>query len=95
MNKKGIEMAFNTIIVAIIVLIVLVISIILYTKYIGRSAGELDNQIGALDDYDGDGTANMFDKCPCDYTCACIDGDQEECKDYREKCKDEMNKKNE
>ena len=80
-------MAFNTIVVAIIVLIVLIISIMLYTKYIGRSAGELDKQIGALDDYDDDGTANMFDKCPCDK------GKHDECPTKKEDCQNEMNNK--
>ena len=84
-SKKGIELTMSTIIVAIIVLIVLVVSIMVYTKYIGKSASELDKQIGLMDDYDKDGTLNMFDKCPCDDTdsCGCIKGEKDSCKKDR------------
>lgn len=85
-SKKSVELAFNTIVVAAIILIVLVVSIVIYTTYINKSTGKLDEQIGLLDDYDNDGTVDMFDKCPCD------EGEADKCKTSREDCNKEMKK---
>ena len=65
-SKKGIELTMQTIVVAILVLVVLIVSIMLYTRYVNKSANEIDKQFGLMGDIDEDGTINMFDKCPCE-----------------------------
>lgn len=83
MNKKSIELAMNTIVVAAILLIVMFIIIFVFHHYYGKETGFIGEKIEELDDYDGDGTANMFDKCPCDVDI------EENCKD-KKTCEKEM-----
>jgi len=64
-NKKGIELAMNAIVITVIVLIVAVIVLFIFQHYYGKEAGIIGEQIEQLDDYDNDGIANLFDKCPC------------------------------
>lgn len=69
MNKKSIELAMNTIIVAAILLIVMVIIIFVFQKYYGKETGFIGEKIDELKeskDSDKDGVADMFDRCPDD-----------------------------
>ena len=93
MNKKSVELAMNTIIIAVIVLIVALIVIFMFQYYYKKETDVIGTQIDQLDDYDGDGTANMFDKCPCDITCICeTDPKGKECEDYKRGCKTTLEK---
>jgi len=67
-DKKGAELALNTIIIAVILLIVLVVVLVIFiTKYGGLSKLWDDLFQKNLDkDSDGDGTPDRFDLCPCD-----------------------------
>jgi len=64
MNKKSIELAMNTIIIAMIVIIVALIIIFIFNHYYGKETDIVGKQIKGLEDDDGDGIANIFDKCP-------------------------------
>ena len=49
MNRRGVELTLNTIIVAVLVLVVLVVMFAIYTRFIGKSAED----IGAVGDEAG------------------------------------------
>jgi hypothetical protein len=42
MQKRGVELTFNTIVIAAIALIVLIVIIIIYTKFIGKSSEDIN-----------------------------------------------------
>ena len=65
-DKKSIELALSTIGIAILILIVVFVLLCTFTNSFGKQKGQINEQIDALDDFDVDGTANIFDKCPCD-----------------------------
>ena len=48
-NKKGVELTFNTIIIAVLVIAVLIIMIAIYTGHIGKSS----TQVGKIGDEAG------------------------------------------
>lgn len=85
-NKKSIELTLSTIGIAILVLVVLFVLLYTFTNIFGKQRGQINEQIGALDDYDQDGTANMFDKCPCDSE----PPEDGKCKTTKDACKDKM-----
>jgi nucleoside permease NupC len=66
-NKKGI--AWQTIAIAIITIIVVTLTIFWFRRG-GEAAvkgpAETLEQLTGDTDIDGDGVANIFDKCPCD-----------------------------
>lgn len=64
-NKKSIELTLSTIGIAILILIVLFVLLYAFTNIFGKQRGQINEKIGALEDYDGDDVANMFDWCPC------------------------------
>lgn len=39
---------------------------LLFPSMIGKSVGEVNDLLSSTKDYDNDGIANFFDKCPCD-----------------------------
>lgn len=65
-SKKGVQLAFESIVVIILLLVVMVVSIVVYLKYINRGTSEMETHINRLGDWDHDGTADFLDKCPCD-----------------------------
>lgn len=65
MNKKGIELSFNAIVIAILVLLVLIVVSTTFLRLFGKQTEQIGDQISSLDDTDGDGIINLFDKCPC------------------------------
>lgn len=65
MNKKAQGRSFWIIITAIIALVVVVLIIMWFSKGGGKAFEEIEGKISSLGDCDGDGIANMFDKCPC------------------------------
>lgn len=66
MNKKGVEMTMNTIILAAILLVVLFVLMFTFTKYFGQEQNIVGQELDKLGDCDGDETRNFLDKCPCD-----------------------------
>ncbi len=64
-NKKSIEMTLGTIGVAILVLVTVFILLYTFTNIFGKQRGQIEDQIGALGDFDNDGVSNIFDWCPC------------------------------
>lgn len=77
MNKKSVELAMNTIIIAVIVLIVALIVIFIFQHYYGKQTDIIGERIEGLEDSDGDGIANMFDKCPNDPKNTCKEESKE------------------
>jgi len=65
MKKKGISLPLNYTIIAIILLITLFVILYMTTDLFKKSKDDISGRIDALGDWDGDGMANMFDKCPC------------------------------
>jgi flagellar basal body-associated protein FliL len=65
-EKKAQGHSFWIIITAIIALVVVVLIIMWFSGAGGKAFEEVEGKIGSLGDDDGDGVANMFDKCPCD-----------------------------
>ena len=66
-SRKSMELPLNTIIIAAILLVTLIVVLALFTNVFGKQSGQLKNFVSKTDDCDKDGTANMFDPCPCDY----------------------------
>lgn len=64
-NKKGAEWVITVIVIFVIVLVAGYFVINYFRTGSGKGFGVISTQLGALDDYDDDKTANMFDKCPC------------------------------
>ena len=64
MNKKGLD-SMKT--VAMIILILLLLGVYLYfTSQAAQGGGSfMDNLRGSKHDFDGDGTPDIADKCPC------------------------------
>ena len=65
MSKKGASLPMNILVVAIILLVVLVIYLAIFQGLFKKESGHIDKQISNLDDHDGDGVINMYDKCCC------------------------------
>jgi len=84
MNKKAIELTLNTIVIAMIVVIVALIIIFIFNHYYGKETKIIGGQIDQLEDYDGDGTSNMFDPCPCNADV------KENCPTAKDECKTTM-----
>ena len=87
--KKKANLTLETVIVAILLLIVLVVSIYIYTKYVNKGAGTVDDTLNNInnEDYDNDGIPNLFDKCPCDA------GEMQQCATPVAACKDRLKTK--
>ncbi|MEK6967806.1 MAG: hypothetical protein AABX51_04200 [Nanoarchaeota archaeon] len=68
MNKKGIELTLNTIVIAIIVLVVLAVMLIVFAGVFTRGGTKpLDCVTRALsEDNDNDKVKDAVDPCPCD-----------------------------
>jgi uncharacterized membrane protein YvbJ len=64
-SKKAVELPLNVIIIAALLLIVLIVMIAMFTGIFQKQTGQIRNYVNQLDDCDQDGTANMFDPCPC------------------------------
>ncbi len=64
-NNKGQGRSFWIIVTAIIALVVVVLIIWWFRSGGGKAFSEVESKIESLGDCDGDGAANMFDKCPC------------------------------
>ena len=64
-SKRGIELSMNAIIIIAILLIVMVVVIAMFSKLLGKEAGQIEDQISSVGDEDNDNVVNMFDKCPC------------------------------
>lgn len=65
-SKKGIDKGIGTI-AGFVLVIIIVMLILVWFKGAGDQGFEvIGDQIDTLGDCDGDGAANMFDKCPCD-----------------------------
>lgn len=75
LNKRGVELTLNTIVIAIIILIVMVIMIFIFRSLLGKGKEQTEAQLDIVDikanDADGDGIHNLFDECPCDPTNTC------------------------
>ena len=82
-------MGLRVLIVALILIITAIILIAAFTGFFKKEAGEIDDKIGSLDDKDGDGVANLFDRC-CNTdkdNWDLVDGKGCAPGDKREKCK--------
>lgn len=64
MFKKGQGRSFWIIVTAIIALVVVVLVIMWFRTGGGKAFGEVEKKLGELEDSDGDGVADIFDKCP-------------------------------
>lgn len=63
--KKKSSLPLNYVIIAIILLVTLFVILYMTTGLFKKSNKDISGRIDGLGDYDGDGVANMFDKCPC------------------------------
>jgi hypothetical protein len=67
MHKKGFELTFATMAVAIIMLIVVVVVIAVFTDLFGQESNIISRNICNLEkNYDNDDKRNFNDPCPCD-----------------------------
>lgn len=70
-NKKGVELALNTMVTAIIVIIVVVVVIATFSGLFRKESGVIGGQVNRLDvcddtqDFDSDGLINKADPCRC------------------------------
>lgn len=64
-NKKGAEWVITVIVIFVVVLVAGYFIINYFQKGSSKGFEVISTQLGALDDYDGDKTANFFDACPC------------------------------
>ena len=65
-EKKGMSQMWWIIATAVIAIIVVVLLIVWFKSSGGKLFENLDDTVGDLGDLDGDGVADIFDKCPCD-----------------------------
>jgi len=63
MSKKAASLPMTILVVAIILLIVMVIYLGVFQGLFKKEGGQINCQINNLDDSDGDGVTNLFDKC--------------------------------
>jgi hypothetical protein len=86
-NKKGIELALNTVVVAVLVIVVLAVVVGVFTGLFGKEAEIIGGQISGLDpceassDFDRDGILNSADACVCIKS-----GDKNDCAYKYESC---------
>ncbi len=64
-NKKSMEFTLGTLGIAILVLVVVFVLLYTFTNIFGKQRGQINEQMGALGDFDNDGVANVYDWCPC------------------------------
>lgn len=91
--------AIETIGIVVLVLLVVWISAIIVPKLLGKSAAQASEFLSSSRDYDGDGTADFFDKCACeqgdDRNDGCPAGQEtktEEFKKKQEVCREQIKK---
>ncbi len=65
-NKKSTAMVDFLIYLALGLFIVFVLAV-LVPRLIGKSGTEASSLLSATKDYDGDGIADFYDKCACEY----------------------------
>ena len=63
-NKKG--MTWQQIMLAVIAVVVVVVVIMFFRSGSEKGFGFAEGKIGELCDSDGDGVADLYDKCDCD-----------------------------
>lgn len=98
MNNKKSFIAINMLIALGIGAFVLVIFFFILPKLLGEGAAEASDFLSASKDYDGDGIANLWDKCACESGYNEFDG----CKNTKDmtdknkknECKESMKNKN-
>ncbi len=78
-NKKADGNMFWIIILAFLALVVGAIILLFAKPAIEKSFGVTTTQLGALEDFDGDKTANFFDSCPCTPTSTIEDSQFDGC----------------
>ena len=70
MNKKGIELTLNTVVIAIIVLVVMAVMLLIFSSLIKRGGADPLNCAAKLLNTDSDsppdGVKDAVDPCPCD-----------------------------
>ena len=66
--KKAASLPMNILVVAIILLVVMVVYLAIFRGLFKEESGQIDQQIDNLEDHDGDGVINMYDKCCCTTT---------------------------
>lgn len=64
LNKKGVIWPY--LMAAIIALVVVILVIMWFRSSGGKAFGEVEEKLEGLEDTDGDGAVDMFDRCPCD-----------------------------
>lgn len=64
-KKKSMSLPLNYTIIAIILLVTLFIILYTTTNLFKKEGGQISDKITGAGDWDKDGVANMFDKCPC------------------------------
>ncbi|MDO8656074.1 MAG: hypothetical protein Q7K45_02445 [Nanoarchaeota archaeon] len=64
-NKKGAEWVITVIVIFMVVMIAGYFVINYFRAGSEKGFGVVSTQLGALEDYDDDKTANFFDGCPC------------------------------
>ena len=64
-NKKSMEPIRLAGTIVITLVVVFIVSVI-YQNLFGKSAAEAYDLLSSTRDYDNDGVANFYDKCPCD-----------------------------
>src|SRR3989338_5186105 len=65
-NKKGIELTLNTVVIAIIVLVVLAVMLLIFSHFAGGGTKPLNCVTKALnEDNDGDKVKDAVYPCPC------------------------------
>lgn len=86
-SKRAQVDPLKVIVSAVILLVVMAVILFVFTDLFGESVGVARDQITGSQDFDGDGTMNMFDKCPCN-----ADEEPKEGKCTKDKgvCKKEM-----
>jgi hypothetical protein len=65
MKRKAASLPMNILVVAIILLVVLVVYLAIFQGLFKKESGHINKQIDNLDDHDGDGVINLYDKCCC------------------------------
>jgi hypothetical protein len=65
MLKKGATLAINIVVVCVILLVALIIYLAVFQGLFKKEGGQINTQISGLEDHDGDGVINMYDKCCC------------------------------
>ncbi|MFH0868512.1 MAG: hypothetical protein V1831_04315 [Candidatus Woesearchaeota archaeon] len=84
-NKKS-TISVDMIIKLALGIIVFVVLLTLISKQIGKSTGETGDIVDSSRDYDRDGIADYFDKCPCN------EGEGDNCGITAEDCKGILDK---